>query len=215
MKYILKYQNPFKPIVKAGQFLPNEGKPWGTVMPKTKPKETPKETTNEKVANVLSDLGTRTLSAVGSFGGSVIGDAINDFISPKAAENVEKYTLGIIPHTRPEQYAANRQQGNWNSRLDQASEASAMNLTGQGVTALMQKFGPVIAKKIVDLPANETERVIKKLSNPKLLKKLETQSNMRTAEFPKLDIRGKLIQDRFIKKSDAAIAEKDLASENF
>ena len=210
MKYILKYQNPSSTIIKTGQFLPNEGKPWGTAKtntkysgdkskPKTKYKPKVKEQP-DAVADILSELGTRTLSAVGSFGGSVIGDAVNDFISPAAADAVEKYTLGVIPHTSAEQFEANKQPGNWSDRMNQAAKAGAMGLMGQGTTALMTKYAPVIANKIANRPANDMERAIQKLSDPKKLEKFAKQLDADFARFPAYDLRGKYTNSTARKK---------------
>jgi hypothetical protein len=80
---------------------------------------------------------------------------------------------------------------------------------------LMEKFGPVIAKKIVDMPANEAERVIAKLSNPKRLAKFEAQANIGTAKFHKTDIRGKYTQSKYTKQLQEAKEAKSVATNDF
>jgi hypothetical protein len=122
MRYIVKYQNPSKPIIKTGQFLPQ------SVLVKR-----PKQTSNypdleekpDVKADLLADTGTRILSALKTFGGSAIGNVVKDIGGEDAAKAVEKYTLGMIPYTRQEEFEANRQQGNWKERGDKALEAGA------------------------------------------------------------------------------------------
>lgn len=112
MKYILKYQNPSSAIninfqSKTGQFLPQ------SVLVKKVEK---KKTSNPKLSakpdpnagNLAADTGTRMLSALKTFGGSAIGNVVKDVGGQKAADAVEKYTLGMIPYTRDEEFKANR-----------------------------------------------------------------------------------------------------------
>lgn len=215
MKYIPKYQNPSNPFVKVGQFLPNQGMPIGYVpntkysgdksKPKVKSRQVQKSEETDPVADVLSELGTRTLSAVGSLGGSIIGDVVNEYISPNAADALEKYTLGIIPHTTNEQFISNKE--DWGSRLSQAAKAGAVGLSGQGVNALMQKYAPVIANKIANLPTNETEKIIQQLSNPTKLEKFIKRSNVAIAEYPKYDIIG----NRLASKTNKSLIEAEAA----
>jgi len=97
-------------------------------------------------SNISTDFGTRLLNAVGTLGGSAIGDAVSG-VSPQAADWLQKYSLGMIPHTTEEQLKANRSDApdKWNSRIGQLGEAltnyAAAELVGQG----MNKFAPKIA----------------------------------------------------------------------
>ena len=80
---------------------------------------------NQAISNTLSDTGTGFLNALKTFGMSAIGDAING-VSPKAADNVQKYTLGMIPHTSDEEYLANR------SEADSKCPPIPMHQAGMG-----------------------------------------------------------------------------------
>ncbi len=66
-----------------------------------------------KISDTFSDVGTHALNALKTFGGSVIGDAVN-MASPKAAQWLEQISQGIIPYTKLEQFEKNRSSdGKW------------------------------------------------------------------------------------------------------
>jgi hypothetical protein len=105
---LLKYQNPSSPInfqPMVGEFLPQ------SVLVKKKEKTSNPMLTSKPDPNagkVAADTGTRILSALKTFGMSPIGNVIKDVGGQEAADAVEKYTLGMIPYTRDEEFKANR-----------------------------------------------------------------------------------------------------------
>ena len=79
-----------------------------------------KPTAADKAGDFITDMGSRTLNALTTFGGSVIGDAIQD-VSPSAANTVSKYSLGMIQPTSQGYLNSNRsndQTNNWNNRIN-------------------------------------------------------------------------------------------------
>jgi hypothetical protein len=100
-----------------------------------------KHQAGNKISNSLTDTGTRLLHAVSSFGGSAIGDAVEG-LSPRAADAVEKYSLGLIPHTSQAQLEANRSD-NPNRLINRAgATASAVQNVALGeLTGGAMKWG--------------------------------------------------------------------------
>jgi hypothetical protein len=109
-------------------------------MPILKTKLDEKADRSKYIANTLSDAGTGILNAVKTFGMSAVGDAIHG-VSPKAADFVQKYSAGMIPHTSEEEYEANRSdtQGAWNNRLGSASSAATNVMAGEMIGPALQK----------------------------------------------------------------------------
>jgi hypothetical protein len=118
-----------------------------------------KNQAGNKISNNFTDTGTRLLHAVSSFGGSAIGDAIEG-LSPRAADVVEKYSLGMIPHTSQEQLEANRSSNpsKWMNRAGQTAGA----ITNVGVGELA---GPVI-KATGKAASNQVRTALQKGINP-------------------------------------------------
>lgn len=84
------------------------------------------------IANVFDDVGTQLLNSVQTFGGSIIGDAIN-MVSPSAADIVEKYTAGVIPHTSQQQFESNRGDNEyaWSNRISNTANAASTAIVGE------------------------------------------------------------------------------------
>ena len=83
----------------------------------------------------FSDTGTIMLKAVETFGTSVIGDAVQS-VSPDAADWLEKYSSGFIPHTSEQELMANRttNPNKWSNRM--GSTAGALNSTAVNALAM-------------------------------------------------------------------------------
>ena len=90
------------------------------------------------VANVFDDVGTQLLNSVQTFGGSIIGDAVNT-ISPTAADVIEKYSGGIIPHTSQQQFESNRgdNKNAWENRTSNTANAVTTAIIGEMLGAGM------------------------------------------------------------------------------
>jgi hypothetical protein len=114
------------------------------------------------LSNTISDTTTGLLNAIKTFGMSAVGDAING-VSPKAADAVQKYSLGMIPHTSDEEYEANRSytKGKWNNRLHAASGAAIGAMTG----AMMGKAIPMAANAIVNRGIPAVKGLMKTAAN--------------------------------------------------
>ena len=103
--------------------------------------------------NILQDLGTETLDALQTFGGSAIGNLVHTIGGKNAADVVEKYSAGMIPYTKPSQYAANST-GRWGNRLNNTANSLSMVLggevggaaVGKGVGYGVKKITPYIQK---------------------------------------------------------------------
>lgn len=133
MKYIPKFQSPSGFIVRTGEMLPQ------SVLVK-KAKKTPNPQLSAKpdpnAGNLAADIGTRILSATKTFGGSVIGNVVKDVGGQKAADAVEKYTLGMIPYTRDEEFKGNRK--SWNSRAQNSVDAANSYMIGKTFGAITE-----------------------------------------------------------------------------
>ena len=100
-----------------------------------------KPTGADEAGQFVQDMGSRTLNALTTFGGSAIGDAIND-ISPTAANAVSKYSLGMIQPTSQEYLESNRSNDktdNWNNRLNNAANSISSQLSGEMIGAGINK----------------------------------------------------------------------------
>lgn len=118
-----------------------------------------KQTTSNKVGNYVQDMGSKALNALTTFGGSAVGDVIND-ISPKAANVVSKYTAGMITPTSQEYLDSNRSNdltNNWNNRLNNSANAVSTQVGGELIGAGMNKAIPYIV--------NGTKNVGKEILN--------------------------------------------------
>jgi hypothetical protein len=119
---------------------------------------------NQAISNTLSDTGTGFLNALKTFGMSAIGDAING-VSPKAADNVQKYTLGMIPHTSDEEYLANRSEADskWFNRTHAAGNAAESQMAG----AMIGKAIPMVINKVSPVVESVMSKIVKpKVPNP-------------------------------------------------
>ena len=96
----------------------------------------------ENIKSELEDIYTKTTHGVSTFGGSAIGDIVQ-LISPKAADILQEYTLGFIPHTSEEMLQSGRSDadGAWMNRAGMASNAVASILAGEMIGAGMNKIG--------------------------------------------------------------------------
>ena len=97
-----------------------------------------KPTGSEKAGQFMHDVGSKMLNAITTFGGSAIGDVIND-ISPEAANTVSKYTLGMIQPTSQEYLESNRS-GQWGNRLNNSANAISSQMIGEVVGAGVNKI---------------------------------------------------------------------------
>lgn len=55
----------------------------------------------------MNDFGSELLNGVGTYGGSIIGDAVNDF-SPNTAQHISNITNGAISPTSQEYKDSNK-----------------------------------------------------------------------------------------------------------
>lgn len=107
------------------------------------------------VPNWATDLNTRLLNAVSTYGGSAIGDAVKG-ISPKAADWLNENSMGFIPYTTDEQLMATRA-GNPNRGLNaavQVSDAISNVLAGKLIGAGLGKAKSATQKGINKLAKN-------------------------------------------------------------
>lgn len=91
-------------------------------------------------------MGSRTLNALTTFGGSVIGDAIND-ISPNVANTISKYSAGMISPTSQQYLESNRNSEN-NNRLNNSANAISSQLAGEMIGAGLNKGVEFVGNKI-------------------------------------------------------------------
>ena len=109
-----------------------------------------KQTAAYKAGQFIQDAGSRTLSAVTTFGGSAIGDAIQD-ISPTFANTISKYSFGLIEPTSKEYLESNRN-GQWNNRLNNTANAVNSQLSGELIGGATGKISNYISGKIAGEP---------------------------------------------------------------
>ena len=114
----------------------------------------------KKESTLGSDTYTRMMNMITTFGGSAIGDAV-DGISPEAADWLEKYSGGMIPHTTEEMMAANR--GSYDRKLEQAGDAADSVTLGVVTGGLAKLAGPYISKTLQKVKAAKASKEFKKL----------------------------------------------------
>lgn len=121
--------------------------------------ETP--TTRDKISRGLTDTGARLLHGVETFGGSLIGDALGG-IDPKIADNVAKFTFGMIAPTPQSKLdaAASDNPNRWSNRIEQANEAATMYAAGELGGAALAKGLPYLGKALQGL-GKGTQKAIK------------------------------------------------------
>lgn len=105
-----------------------------------------------------SDTYTRMMNAVGTFGTSAIGDLVDGF-SHDAADWLEEYSGGLIPHTTEEMMAANR--GSDQNKFKQAQDTANMVTLGV-ITAGVGKAAVPYISKASKAIINKTKRAPKK-----------------------------------------------------
>jgi hypothetical protein len=110
------------------------------------------------VPNWATDINTRLLNAVSTFGGSAIGDAVKG-VSPRAADWLNENSMGFIPYTTDEQLMATRA-GNPDRGVNTAVQAS------DAVTNLLlnKMIGPLAGKANTAIK-KETNKVVKGATN--------------------------------------------------
>lgn len=111
-----------------------------------------KPTMLDKVGNYVQDVGSKTLNALTTFGGSAVGDVIND-VSPKAANVVSKYTVGMIQPTSQEYLDSNRsndQTNNWDNRINNSANAVSTQVGGELIGAGLGKVIEKVPQLVTD-----------------------------------------------------------------
>lgn len=103
------------------------------------------KTVSKEENNFGSDLYTRMMNMVTTYGGSAVGDAVNG-ISPEAADWLEKYSGGMVPHTSEEMLAANR--GSGKNKLEQAGDAANSISLGVTTAGIGKTAAPYISKAV-------------------------------------------------------------------
>ena len=115
-----------------------------------------KPTGSEKAGQFMHDVGSRMLNTITTFGGSAIGDVIND-ISPEAANAVSKYSFGMIQPTSQEYLESNRN-GQWGNRIINSANAISSQMAGELVGAGVNKAMPYITKGVESIGKEALER---------------------------------------------------------
>ncbi|MGV8961824.1 MAG: hypothetical protein ACOH2V_00315 [Candidatus Saccharimonadaceae bacterium] len=111
-----------------------------TIGPDTKPVITESPS---KASTIVTDVGTNILEGIKTFGGSVLANAGKDVYGEEIAKKVEKYSFGMLPYTRPEQYEANRN-GNWQNRINSAADAASSVALGEVIGNTL----PIVSKGV-------------------------------------------------------------------
>lgn len=114
----------------------------------------------KKESTLGSDTYTRMMNMVSTFGTSAIGDVVEG-ISPIAADWLEKYSGGMIPHTSEEMMAANR--GSGSNKLKQAGDAANSVSLGVATVGLGKYAMPYISKSLKKIKASKASKEFKKL----------------------------------------------------
>ena len=115
-----------------------------------------KPTGSEKAGQFMHDVGSRMLNAITTFGGSAIGDVIND-ISPEVANTVSKYSFGMVQPTSQEYLESNRN-GQWGNRINNSANAISSQMAGELVGAGINKAMPYIAKGVESIGKEALEK---------------------------------------------------------